>query len=131
MTESSHREDEVFQFILDKIDSVPHLEALLLLWNTRPQGWSEVTLAARLHVNPGVAEKLLHDLHRDELAAIAPAAPDLYCYRSESPEKDDLIGALDATYRRQLVRISTMIHGKASSAIRDFAKAFRITKEQK
>jgi hypothetical protein len=28
---------EVDQFILDEIDSVPHLEALLLLWNTRPK----------------------------------------------------------------------------------------------
>ena len=31
-------DDEVFAFIAEKIDTVPHIEALLLLWKTRPPG---------------------------------------------------------------------------------------------
>jgi hypothetical protein len=37
---------------------------------------------------------------------------------------------VDAAYRRDLVRISTMIHAKASSAVREFARAFRLKKER-
>lgn len=131
MTENSQRENEAYQFILDKIDSVPHLEALLLLWNTRPQCWTRENLALRLHISPNEAGKLLHDLHRDELVGVQPDATDQYCYQSNLTQRDELIEAVDATYRHHIVRISTMIHSKASSAIRDFARAFRITKEQK
>jgi hypothetical protein len=31
---------DVDQFLLEQIDTVPHLEALLFLWNSRPQPWS-------------------------------------------------------------------------------------------
>ena len=36
MTDNNQHDAEVRQFLLDQIDSVPHLEALLLLWNSRP-----------------------------------------------------------------------------------------------
>ena len=37
---------------------------------------------------------------------------------------------VDFAYRRDLVRISTLIHDKASSPIREFARAFRIRKDK-
>jgi hypothetical protein len=40
------------------------------------------------------------------------------------------MGRTEAVYRRQIVRISTLIHSKPSSAVRDFARAFRFTKEK-
>jgi len=36
---------------------------------------------------------------------------------------------VDETYRREVVRVSTLIHSKPSSPVRDFARAFRFTKE--
>jgi hypothetical protein len=36
---------------------------------------------------------------------------------------------VDATYRRELVRISSMIHSKPSPAVRQFARAFRLKKD--
>lgn len=131
MMDSSQRESEVYKFILDKIDSVPHLEALLLLWNTRPQCWTREDVATRLYIRPDEAGRLLGDLLRDELAITAPDALDQVRYTSSGAEKDKLIEELDATYRRELVRVSTMIHSKAPSAVRDFARAFRITKDHK
>lgn len=41
-----------------------------------------------------------------------------------------MISQLEAIYRREIVRISTLIHAKPSAAIRDFARAFRFTKEK-
>jgi len=40
-----------------------------------------------------------------------------------------LMEELDRTYRRELVRISRMIHSKASPAVREFARAFKFTKD--
>lgn len=46
-------EEEVFRFILDEIDTVPHLEALLLLWNSRPKQRAEEELSERLFYSRG------------------------------------------------------------------------------
>jgi hypothetical protein len=119
-------ENEVFGFILDNIDSVPHLEALLLLWNSRPTCWSPQQLGARLYVKEDESRGILSDLARANFAA-AGEQPSGFCYNSKSPETDGLVAGVDANYRRQIVRISNMIHSKA---VRDFARAFRFTKER-
>jgi hypothetical protein len=126
MNGSAPSEDEIFAFILDHIDSVPHLEALLLLWNSRPTCWSTVNLCARLYVKEEESRRILSDLVRAGFAAEG-AQPQEFCYSSKSPETDQLVAGVDAIYRRQIVRISDMIHSKA---VRDFARAFRFTKER-
>lgn len=123
-------EQAVQQFIYDQIESVPHLEALLLLWNSRPQPWLTTNLAKRLYVDEPVARRLLQDLARRQLVDAAADPPDSFRYKSESAERDQLIAAVDATYRREVVRISTLIHTKPSASIQAFARAFRLTKER-
>lgn len=120
----------VYQFILDQIDSVPHLEALTLLWNSRPQQWSAQDVAGRLYTSVEVAQNLLRDLARRELIGVISGPPDQFRYESRSAERDEIIGLVDATYRREIVRVSTMIHSKPSSAVRDFARAFRLKKDR-
>lgn len=118
---------EVDQFILDEIDSVPHLEALLLLWNTRPKQWSLEEMSKSLYVSPETTQNLLHDLERQSLAA---SSENGFCYPPGLDERDMLLEAVDRTYRRELVRVSRMIHSKASPAVREFARAFRFKKER-
>jgi hypothetical protein len=131
MTDSSQlTEQEVLRFILDRIDSVPHLEALLLLWESRPKVWTEEELARRLYVKTDVARTLLQDLVRQSLIVNVPGDANLYAYESTSAELDSLVSAVEAKYRVEIVAISTMIHRKASSAVRGFAEAFRFTKER-
>jgi hypothetical protein len=107
----------VRQFIYEKIDSVPHLEALLLLWNSRPQPWLVTNLAKRLYVDEAVARGLVQDLARRQLVDAAGDPPDSFSYKPGSVERDQLIAAVDATYRREVVRISTLIHTKPSASI--------------
>ena len=80
---SDHRqhEEEVYQFILDQIESVPHLEALLLLWNSRPQPWTVENLAHRLYVSPDFVGALLQDLVRKRLVSIVSRVPVGYRYK--------------------------------------------------
>lgn len=128
MADEDKNEAEVYQFITDEIESVPHLEALLLLWNTRPAGWAPQKLAERLYVGTSFATKLLQDLSRQGLATEKESS--CYVYDSSSEERNRLIGMLDSRYRKEVVRISTLIHSKPPSALRDFARAFRFTKER-
>jgi hypothetical protein len=112
----------VDEFIVEKIDGVPHLEALLLIWNRRPQTWSVDDIARALYVHADVSRKILEDLKQRFLIADDNGK---YFYE-ESEEKNKLMSAVDRTYRSELVRISRMIHAKSSPALRDFARAFRI-----
>ena len=119
-----------YEFIQEQIDSVPHLEALILLWNSRPVGWTLDELSSRLYVPSERVEEVLRDLQRLEIVKEIPGPPSKYSYLPRSKEQDDLMHEIDVAYRRDLVRISTMIHEKASSPIREFARAFRIRKDK-
>ena len=119
----------VDQFILNEIDSVPHLEALLLLWNTRPKQWRVDEMAKALYVPADLAQRVMQELARRGLIA-TQAEPERYSYVPQSDETETLMRSVDEIYRRELVRISRMIHGKAPSAVREFARAFRFTKEK-
>lgn len=127
---SQPNEDDVVRFILERIDSVPHLEALLLIWNGRPKVWSLDELAHRLYVERNTAMNLLRGLVKQNLIVKAPDLPDHYFYESRSAEIDRLVEAVHARYRLEIVAISTMIHRKESSPVRGFADAFRFTKER-
>ena len=119
-----------YQFIHENIDSVPHLESLILLWNSRPVGWTEEELASRLYIPPEQVKAVLRDLIRVQIAQEIPGFPPKFSYYSRSKEQDELMHQVDSAYRRDLVRISTMLHSKASSAVREFAKAFRFKKDR-
>ena len=122
--------NEVDQFILDHIDSVPHLESLLLLWNNRKASWSAEDVAARLYVEPANASKILQDLQREDLVVTLPESQALFRYNPISMERDQLIESVASTYSRELVRLTSLIHAKASPAVRQFARAFRFTKDK-
>ena len=122
---------DVYEFVLENIDSVPHLEALILLWNSRPVWWTTEELASRLYVEHKQVEELLRDLVRMQLISESEANPPKYSYLANSEEQNELLQSLDSAYRKDLVRISTMIHSKTSSGVREFARAFRLRQEKK
>jgi hypothetical protein len=130
MVANPQGESEVYEFIRERIESVPHLEALLLLWNSRPQPWSLDNLAKRLYIDKNRAQLLLSDLAREGFLVLVPGTPDAYGYHSVSVDQDQLIAAVDATYRREVVRIATLIHSRPPSSVRDFARAFRFKKDK-
>lgn len=120
----------VERFIVAKIESVPHLEALLLLWNTRPKDWTAQELAQRLYVSTEAAGRILLDLLAEELITDTSCLPKQYRCTSSSEESTRLLNTLDKAYRTDLIRISNLIHSKPASAVREFARAFRFTKER-
>lgn len=123
------RRIQVDRFILEQIDSVPHLEALLLLFNSQPKVWTAAEMANALYVRQDQAEKILEGLVQRELIATGPRPP-VYFYSAEDGNRNLLLDAVNEIYRREVVRISSLIHSKASAGVRDFARAFRIKKDK-
>jgi DNA-binding MarR family transcriptional regulator len=131
MTKTPDSNVDVYEFILENIDSVPHLEALILLWNSRPVGWTCEELASRLYVPMENVTQLLRDLVRMQFVNQSHTSPLKYSYLPKSEEQNELLSSLDDAYRKDLVRISSMIHSKTSTSVRAFARAFRIRQERK
>jgi hypothetical protein len=126
MAEGSTSNPAVDEFVERELDSVPHLEALLLLYTNRSVQWSVEDMAAALFVDLSASRDVLQDLVRRRLATRTDA--NLYAYNS-SPEHDGLVAALQTEYRRNLIHLTRMIHAKASRGVREFADAFRFKKD--
>jgi hypothetical protein len=126
MQQAAPTPNDVDRFILDEIDTVPQLEALLLLWKSRPKVWRLEELAAALYVSPEETLHILEPLVARTLVSVTDAKECAYL----SGGRDALIAAVDETYRRELIRISRMIHAKAPSAVREFARAFIFKKDR-
>ena len=65
---------DVLQFIAQEIDTVPHLEALLLLFEQAAEHWTVERAAARLYVPQDRAKQILSDLQQHRLARERPGA---------------------------------------------------------
>jgi hypothetical protein len=128
MREENVFRPEVESFLFAHIDTIPHLEALLLLWNHRPRFWSLEELARSLYIPNERAHRIVRDLIQKGLVQES-SNPGGFGYNS-CGEHDALLPLVDVTYRQQLIRVTTMIHSKAPSAMRDFARAFRFKKEK-
>jgi hypothetical protein len=122
--------DKVDRFIVDEIDSVPHLEALLLLWRHAPHPCSAAQIAEQLYIAHGQGAAIAEDLHRRGLIARDPGNSAGFFYDMRSEDRNRLMEAVDATYRRELIRISGIIHSKPSPGVRAFADAFRFRKDK-
>lgn len=119
-------EPAVERFLLDSIDTVPHLEALLLLYQSPVTAWTVADLAARIYVNDKQASGILEDLTRRTLIVRLEQNPAKYQYSVRSAEQSALLDKVAQTYRSQLVQLTRFIHSNASGSVRDFARAFRL-----
>jgi len=120
----------VLQFVTERIDTVPQLEALLLLWENQQRLWSEEELAARLYVGRQVASTILQSLQRQQLVTTEPGPTVRYRYNPQWDPSGEVMPEVAATYRRHLVPLATFIHSRASTAVREFARAFDFKKDR-
>jgi DNA-binding IclR family transcriptional regulator len=125
MPEDNQAHRQVDQFIREEIDSVPHLEALLLFWRRRPHRWSVEEMSRSLYISVEATHTILQELRQRGMVTLEDG---VYSYDSGF-RHGNLMEEVDRTYRRELVRLSRMIHSKASPAVREFARAFKFKKD--
>jgi hypothetical protein len=120
----------VLQFIAERIDTVPQLEALLLLWENPQRAWTEEELAARIYVARPVAAQILQALERQNLVTEESTQSTQYRYNPQWDPSGAVMPEVAAAYRRHLVQLATFIHSRASTAVREFARAFDLKKDR-
>ena len=112
-------------FLLDHIDSVAQLEALLLLRREAkplPLG----AIARALYVPEATAAEELAALGVRGLLAVEDEA---WRYAPSTPETAAMVDELAATYARALIPVTNIVHGNPLR-LRRFADAFRFRKDK-
>jgi DNA-binding FadR family transcriptional regulator len=120
----------VLQFLAERIDTVPQLEALLLLWESPQRLWSEEEVAARIYVSRAVATQILQALQRQQLVTAEAAQTTHYRYNPQWDPSGEVMPEVAAAYSKHLVQLATFIHSRASTAVREFARAFDLKKDR-
>lgn len=115
--------EELARLVLEHIDSVPHMEALVLVWEDQARGWSEAEIAERIYQPLEQTRTILRDLQRRELVVTTPEGR---YSPSGQPQTRELIAKITALYRSNVYRVATLIHSRAPRAVREFARAFDI-----
>ena len=122
--------DDIARFVIEKIDSVAQLEALLLLRGNREKEWSVQALAARLYIGEEQTAHLLLGLNTQGFVAAKPAEPQVFRYQPVSAELDQGLARVAEFYAKHLVPITNLIHSKPKPRVQEFAEAFRFRKDK-
>jgi len=118
--------EDALRFILEEIESVLQLEALLLFLSDRQAVWSIKTVSKRLYIGAREAATLLSVMQK---AGFLAEENGMYRYQPASAELGQTAERIAEMYQRHLVPISRLVHSKPK--IQKFADAFRIRKDSK
>ncbi len=121
---------DIKRFILTSIDSVPHLEAILLLRQDPEIDWDAKMMAPRLYISESKAKELLEDLHTAGFAAITDMEKFFYRYKPITNELKEMVGRLCYVYAKNLIEVSNLIHTKTGKQAQQFGDAFKWQKEK-
>ena len=122
--------DDVRQFILERIESVAYLEALLLLRSKREGPWSCGAVANRLYIDQKQTAELLTRLHADGFLTAAGENDPVYRYQPATAQLQKMVDSLAEFYGKHLVPITNLIHSKPKNRVQEFADAFRLRKDK-
>jgi len=117
---------DVRDFLIECIDSVAQLEALLLLRATPQQSWDAPSVAGRLFISNEEAGLILSSLVACELVTTDGT---FFQYEMNDLKHQELIDRVAQSYSRCLVPVTKLIHDKSGS-IRKFADAFKFRKKE-
>jgi hypothetical protein len=122
--------NDVKQFILERIESVAYLEALLLLRSKPDAPWSCGAVANRLYIDQKQTAELLARLDADGFVTVAGEEDPVYRYQPVTPHMLQMVDSLAEFYGKHLVPITNLIHSKPKNRVQQFADAFRIRKDK-
>lgn len=116
----------VRDFILQYINSITQLEALLLLRANPDERWTLASTTKRLYASERDVEFVLSRLTTDGLLRNEAG---IYRYDPSSLETRALIDQLAQIYARHLIPVTNLIHAK-ERRIREFADAFKFRRDR-
>jgi hypothetical protein len=120
--------DEVQAFLLQSIDSIAQLEALLLLHDNPTCTWTAEALAKRLYIPTQETAVILQRLTADGFLTLRRNSPEQYQYHPQSSEHAAKVDQVASLYTKYLIPITRIIHAKPRSRVQEFADAFKLHK---
>ncbi len=120
--------DDIARFIVEKIESVAQLEALLLIRSDSEVSWSVAALSGRLYIDENQTFELLRHLCAQQLV-VSRGEPTVYQYQPISRELRETVDRLAQAYSKQLVPVTNLIHSKPKTRVQKFADAFKFRKD--
>jgi len=129
MKVSSPIATHILEFVAKNLDSIPELEALLLLSESQGREWTEDELAARIYVSPQAARAVVEALHRRGLVALAPDAS-TFRFGAVTSTEASIVKELAIEYRKHLIPLTMFLHSKGTAAVKEFARAFDIKRDK-
>jgi hypothetical protein len=122
---------DVTQFILERIDSIAQLEAVLLLRGSPDTWWESKGVAERLYITEESTQAVLDGLcKRGLLLSTAVGNGHAYRYRPETGELREMVDRLAYYYAKHLVPVSNLVHAKARTRLEGFAQAFKLSSKE-
>lgn len=116
--------DDVRAFILRYIESIAHLEALLLLRRSPDHAWTAAATSARLYISEAEAASVLGKLCADGLVTF-----DGKIYSVDVANNlSETIGRVAEAYTQHLIPVTNMIHARPRR-LREFSDAFKLRKD--
>lgn len=120
--------EDLRRFILTRVSSVPHLEAILLLRANPDTRWDANSMAARLYVPHAHAAALLLAVKEAGVATDEPQPGNGYVYQP-APQLDQILDRLARLYSTDLLAVTELIHSKVDKRAKQFGDAFRWRKD--
>ncbi|HEX3596866.1 MAG TPA: hypothetical protein VHU80_17275 [Polyangiaceae bacterium] len=119
----------VGRLVVERLPTVVHVEALLLLRHHGEEALDMAVLAADLFIDARAARRVVEDLVAHGLVhAASPEGP--VRYAPESAEIRAAVDELAEVHRTRLIPLSRFIHERAEArSIENFANAFRLRKD--
>ena len=116
---------ELRTFILEHINSVAQLEALLLLRRSAGE-WTVEAIARELRIDQAAASEQLTELTRRGVTQRLDG-PERFRYAPRA-DVDPVVAEIQKAYEERRVRIIGLIYSTPRARVQDFADAFRIRK---
>jgi hypothetical protein len=121
---------DIRRFILTSIDSVPHLEAILLLCCDPKTPWDAKMMAQSLYISEKKAEEILGNLAASGFTTpTSQETPATYQFKPASPALQEILTRLRDIYAKNLVEVTNLIHSKTSKQAQELGDAFKWQKE--
>lgn len=117
--------NSVVRLITDSIDSVPELEALLLLRQRRDRVWTPAETAVYLYVSMPIATYVLELLAGRGFLIHAERG---YRYQPVTRDLGERVSELALAYTHHLIAVTSLVHRKHTMDVRELAEAFRLRK---
>lgn len=119
----------VTAFLASHIDSLEHLELLLLVMHAPERWWDAPAVSTELDLHPDAARQALDHLASRNLLAIRVTGDVRYQYQ---PGRQDLATAarqVADAYRSRRLAVLKLVTRPERRSLRDFADAFRIRRD--